>query len=163
MWILWHVNYISVSVKVAQLCLSLCNSMNYTVQGILQARILEWVAFPFSRASSQPRDLTQVSHIAGGFFTNWATREAPWIQNPWAKNTGSAIHKLRDPEILFWPLCASVSSSVRWRESHYLLNGFCEAKGNCWASWSPLVGGGGKSSSYFLFVMISVASEIQIA
>ena len=44
--------------------------------GILQARILEWVAFPFSGGSSQPRDRTQVSHIAGGFFTSWATREA---------------------------------------------------------------------------------------
>ena len=37
--------------------------------GILQARILEWGAFPFSRGSSQPRDRTQVSCIAGGFFT----------------------------------------------------------------------------------------------
>jgi len=44
--------------------------MDYTVQGILQARILEWVAFPFSRESSQPRDQTQISHIAGGFFTS---------------------------------------------------------------------------------------------
>ena len=44
--------------------------------GILQARILEWVAMPSSRGSSQPRDQTQVSHIAGGFFTVWATREA---------------------------------------------------------------------------------------
>ena len=44
---------------------------------ILQARILEWVAFPFSRVSSQPRDRTQVSCIAGRFFTNWAVREAP--------------------------------------------------------------------------------------
>ena len=50
--------------------------MNCTVHGILQARILEWVAFPFSRASSRPRDQTQVSHTAGGFFTSWATREA---------------------------------------------------------------------------------------
>ena len=44
------------------------------VHGILQARILEWVAFPFSRGSSQPREQTQVSHIAGRFFTSWATR-----------------------------------------------------------------------------------------
>ena len=44
--------------------------------GILQARILEWVAMPSSRGSSQPRDQTQVSHIAGGFFTSWTTREA---------------------------------------------------------------------------------------
>ena len=47
-----------------------------TVHGILQARILEWVAIPFSRGYSQPRDQTQVSHSAGGFFTIWATREA---------------------------------------------------------------------------------------
>ena len=47
-----------------------------TVHGILQARILEWVAFPFSRGSSQSRDRTQVSRIAGGLLTSWATREA---------------------------------------------------------------------------------------
>ena len=50
--------------------------MDYTAHEILQARILEWVAIPFSRGSSQPRDQTQVSRIAGGFFTSWATREA---------------------------------------------------------------------------------------
>ena len=44
--------------------------------GILQARVLEWVAIPFSRGSSQPRDWTWVSCIAGRFFTSWATREA---------------------------------------------------------------------------------------
>ena len=44
--------------------------------GILQARILEWVAMPSSRTSSQPRDGIQISHMAGGFFTSWATREA---------------------------------------------------------------------------------------
>ena len=48
--------------------------MDYTVHGILQARILEWVAVPFSRGSSQPSDQTQVSRIAGRFFTSWATR-----------------------------------------------------------------------------------------
>ena len=62
-------------VKVAQSCLTLCNPIDYTGHGILQARILEWIAFPFSRGSSQPRDRTQVSHIASGSFTNWATRE----------------------------------------------------------------------------------------
>ena len=50
--------------------------MDYTVHGILQARILEWVTFPFSRGSSQPGDRTQVSRIVGGFFTSSATREA---------------------------------------------------------------------------------------
>ena len=59
--------------KVTQSCPTLCNPMDYRV---LQARILEWVAVPFSRGSSQPRDWTQVSLTAGGFFTSWTTREA---------------------------------------------------------------------------------------
>ena len=57
-------------VKVAQSCPTLCDPMDYTVHGILQARVLEWVAFAFSRGPSQPRDRTQVSRIAGGFFTS---------------------------------------------------------------------------------------------
>ena len=48
-----------------------------SVHGIRQARILEWVAISLSRVSSQPRDQTQVSLIAGRFFTVWAIREAP--------------------------------------------------------------------------------------
>ena len=59
-----------VKVKVAQSCLTLCDPMDCTVYGILQARVLEWVAIPFSRGSSQPRDQTQVSHIAGRFFAS---------------------------------------------------------------------------------------------
>ena len=62
--------------KVAQLCLTPYNPMDYTVHGILQARILEWVAFLFSKGSSQPKDQIQVSPIAGEFFISWATREA---------------------------------------------------------------------------------------
>ena len=64
----FHSNPRKVKVKVAQSCLTLCDPMGYTVHGILQAGILEWVAFPSFRRSSQPRDQTQVSHIAGGFF-----------------------------------------------------------------------------------------------
>ena len=66
--------YYKVKVKVVQSCPTLCDPMDCIVHGILQARILKWVAFPFSRGSSQPTDRTQVSHIAGGFFTSWATR-----------------------------------------------------------------------------------------
>ena len=62
-------------VKVTQSCPTLWPHV-IIVHGIVQARILEWVAVPFSRGSPQPRDWTQVSHIAGGFFTSWATREA---------------------------------------------------------------------------------------
>ena len=52
-------------VKVAQWCLTLCNPMDCIV-----ARVLEWVAFPFSRGSSQRREGTQVSYTAGGFFSS---------------------------------------------------------------------------------------------
>ena len=58
-----------VKVKVARSCPALCDPMDYTVHGILQARVLEWVAFHFSRESSQPRNQTQVSHTVGRFFT----------------------------------------------------------------------------------------------
>ena len=69
-------------VKVTQSCPTLWDPTDNTVHGILQARILELLVFPFSRGSSKPRDQTQVSHIAGGFFTRWATREAQeyWIE-----------------------------------------------------------------------------------
>ena len=72
---------ISVKVKVAQSCPALCNLMDSTVNGIFQARILEWVVFPFSRGSSQLSNGTQVSHVAGGFFTSWVTRE--WCLQKW--------------------------------------------------------------------------------
>ena len=64
--------------EVAQSCLTLCNPvdcspLNSSIHGILQARILEWVAISFSRGSSRPWDQTQVSRIVGGRFTIWAT------------------------------------------------------------------------------------------
>ena len=74
--------------------------MDWSLQGasvheILQARILEWVAMPFSRGSSQPRDQTQVSRIAGRFFTSWATREA----QKWQEYTEELCKKaLHDPD-----------------------------------------------------------------
>ena len=73
--------YESLKVLVAQSCPTLCHLMDCSppgssVHGILQARILEWVAMPFSRGFSTPRDRTQVSCIAGRSFTIWASREA---------------------------------------------------------------------------------------
>ena len=67
-------------VLVFQSCLTLCSPMDRSlpgssVLGVLQARILEWVAVPSSRGSSSPRDLTWVSRIAGRFSTVRATRE----------------------------------------------------------------------------------------
>ena len=68
-----------------------------SVQGISQARILEWVAIPFSRRSSRPRDQTLVSWISGGFFTVWATREAHRVlwSEPKPTEGDSAAHHLK--------------------------------------------------------------------
>ena len=68
-------------VKVTQLCPTLCDPMDYTVHGILQARILQWVAYPFSSRSSQPRNWSRVSCIAVRFFTSWAAREAQVLKS----------------------------------------------------------------------------------
>ena len=74
--------------------------------GILQGRILEWVAMPFSRASSQPRDWTQISCIAGRFFTVWATRGALSLcKLPFSCNNTRHIHDsvpLRLIDHLWW-------------------------------------------------------------
>ena len=70
-----HLWYVLVCLLSRFSCVRLCDPMDFSqpgssVHGILQARILEWVALPFSRGSSQPRDGTQVSHISGRFFTS---------------------------------------------------------------------------------------------
>ena len=74
-------------IKVTQLCPPLCNPMDYTVHGILQARILEWVSFPFSRGFSQTRGQTQDFRLADGFFTGTtsiyyvsAHRRCLWVE-----------------------------------------------------------------------------------
>ena len=74
-----------------------CFASPWTVQSLefSQARILEWVAFPFSRGSSQPRDWTQVSCIAGRFFTSWATREAQLLSRLYS----FTLHKI------LWGVC----------------------------------------------------------
>ena len=66
--------------EATQSCPTICDAMNCSlsgssVHGVFQARVLEWVAVPFSRGSSRPRDWTWVSCIAGKFFTIWAIRE----------------------------------------------------------------------------------------
>ena len=83
-------------VKVARLCPTLCSPMDCTVREILPARILEWVASPFSRGSSQPRDQIQVSCIAGRFFTSWTTKEA---QDYWSGKPIPSPVDLPDPGI----------------------------------------------------------------
>ena len=74
--------------------------MDYTVHGILQARTLEWVAFPFSRGSSQPGDQTQVSCIAGTFFTSWACKYNKLIH--WFYGEACFIFWLQDTISVQW-------------------------------------------------------------
>ena len=97
--------YPNVNVKsLAQLCPTLCDSVDYSppgssVHGILQARILEWVAISFSKGSSQPRDQTQVSRIAGRCFNLWATREAQQI---YTYVLWTLIIKAQEMMLKFW-------------------------------------------------------------
>ena len=64
--------YWKVNMRATQSCPTLWDPVDYVVHGVLQARILEWVAYPFSSGSSRPRNQTWVSRTAGRFFTNWA-------------------------------------------------------------------------------------------
>ena len=79
-----------------------CSSPGYSVHGILQARILEWVAISFSRGSSQPRDWSQVSCIGGRFFTVWATRVS-WKMK---------VHLQYAPLFCFSTITAAIEVSV---------------------------------------------------
>ena len=71
---------LKMKVEVTQSCPTLCDPVDYTGCGILQARILGWTAFPFSSGSSWPRNWTRISCIADGFFTKWAVREALYLR-----------------------------------------------------------------------------------
>ena len=103
---------------------TLCDPVDYSlpgssVHGILQVRILKWVAIPFSRRSSQPKVQTPVSQVAGRFFSVWATREARFIVDTklicarssfsyfsWHRRILNDIlwgkHNIGGIEILFW-------------------------------------------------------------
>ena len=92
-------------VKVVQSCPTLCDPMDYTVHGILQARILEWVTFPFSRGSFQARDHTQVSRTAGRFFTSWAT----------------AVKKVAQGSVVMEDLSVFIVVVVTWNYTFFMI------------------------------------------
>ena len=110
---------------VAQSCPPLCDLMDFSltgsyVHGILQARILEGLAIPFSRGTSQPRDWIHVSHVAGRFFTIWATREAP--PRKWNLSLFSLLPHLF--AMKWWdkmPWSSSFDCSVLSQVFHFLL------------------------------------------
>jgi len=98
-----------------QSCLTLCDPMDHSllgssVHGILQARILEWVAMPFSRGSSQPKDWTWGSCIAGRFFTVWATQEVSYSR--YIKKRNLSILKSIPSFLRFLEAFSSISEIV---------------------------------------------------
>ena len=104
--------------EVAQSCPTLCNPMDCSppgssVPGILQARVLGWVAIPFSRGSSPPRDWTQVSHKVGGLCCLSRQGSPPQSCSP--KEAGSADH-LSELGIMSPPLTSVGASS--WKQPH---------------------------------------------
>ena len=103
---------------VTQLCPTLSDPMDRSPSfsslcGILQARILEWVAMPSSRGSSWPRDGTQVSRIAGGFFTVWATRETQY-EIPLFNSSLSAWGKQEEGRQKSMNLSDQDHMTIRW-------------------------------------------------
>ena len=95
-----------------------CSLPGSSVHGILQARVLEWVAISFSRGSSRPRDQTQVSRIAGRFFTLWATREAQieaivslkgWRQKILQKLKEKLLKAMTAFFVIFWAVIYEIS------------------------------------------------------
>ena len=109
----WQLSSVSLkhTVKVALLCPTPCDPMDYILHGILQARILEWVAVPFSRGSSQRRGQTQVCRIAGGFFTSWATRKA--LKYMLSAQEMLAVFLLIRKELLMWTFSFVLSHLFR--------------------------------------------------
>ena len=120
----FHTTVCLVLCLVAQSCLTLCNPMDCSCQTplsmvILQARILECVAISFSRASSQPRDRTQVSRTAGGFFTVWATREA---RNKTKQSNSSHLpSKKTDSQYLFVTFTTSTPNIPFFFKDQFIL------------------------------------------
>ena len=81
-----------------------CNRPHSSVHGAFQARILEWVAIFFSKGSSQPRDRTHFSYIAGRFFTDWATKEFLSLCLGWLQISPSLRNKERIQPLLYLSL-----------------------------------------------------------
>ena len=122
--------------NLAQLFLTVCDPMDYTIHVNLQARILEWIAFPSSRGSSQPRDQTQVSHITGRFFTSWATREAQehWnaLAYPFSRRSSQPRNRTRVSCI-----AGGFFTNRAIREALYTLR-WSEVAQSCPTLWDPM-------------------------
>ena len=96
-----------------------CSPLGSSVHGILQARILEWVAIPFLRVSSQPRDWTQVSCIAGRFFTIWATKEAHITAYTMYKKNLAVMEQEADLGCVWGHSASAILSFQKLQPSHW--------------------------------------------
>ena len=108
-----HYVVLCMCVESFQLCPTLCDPMDCslpgsTVLGILQARILKWVVIPFSRGSSQPRDQTWVTCVAGRFFTIWAIRKAKKKKIPLSPHLRIGLSKKAQILYMLW-ICSLLS------------------------------------------------------
>ena len=117
---------VKVKVLVTQSCLTLCKPMHCgppssSVHGILQARMLEWIAMRSSRGSSQPRNQTQVSHIAGRFFTAWATREVQLLPKSPSPSVLPIFLWGRESQSSFFHFPDETTSVQRWASKLSLL------------------------------------------
>ena len=127
---------LKVKVLVIQSCPTSCDPMDCSppsssVHGVLQARILEWVAIPFSRESSQSRDRTWVSCIAGEVFTVWVMREAPHLHHMslWDRSRGR--HTEGNGTVEMWTVlmqpqakeCQQPPEAERGKDSSFFLEG----------------------------------------
>ena len=116
----WNLENWRVKVLVTQSCLTLCDPMDYSppsssVHGIVQVRILEWVAIPFSRISFQPSNRTQGSCIEGRFFTIWDTRE-PLVMMAQDKNKMTV-----QPFLDYWQ-SMNIVQTTKYESSPLLVN-----------------------------------------
>ena len=124
-------------VKVTQSCLTFCDPMDYTVYGILPARILKWVAFSFSRGPSHPRGKTKISHITGGLFTSWATRETQeyWSGQPIPSPVALPHPGIRSgsPTLQVDSLTTELSGKMQNKFSQNNLSNYFLSSGKSWA------------------------------
>ena len=128
-----HLSWFESESEVPRSCPTLCNPMDCSlpgssVHGIFQARVLEWVAIPFSRGSSWPRDRTWVSRTAGRHLTTWATREAS-SPRKWHHITHSSL-----PGLPFLTLLLKAA----WLQLDHLVGCIPGAGPWLWALWPSL-------------------------
>ena len=110
--------------------------MVYTVHGFLQARILKWVAFPFSRGSSQPRDQTQVSCMASGFFISWAPG-SPLVYIQWTITRSVIMPNKIMPFATTWmDLETVILSEVSHRRRNIVWHSLYVASKKKWYKWT---------------------------